>query len=143
MVRKRSISMGLASSPDLRLSVEWMRDDDEEPKERVLALSLRTLVEELPFDVWVLDVDDEVIFANATARKNWGKSGERGRTVEGAELESSVEEKWRTNNARALAGETVRHEVVSTEETTARSSVSSRPFAMRAASWALSASTST
>lgn len=89
-----------------------MVSDDEKTQERVLALSLRALVEQLPFDVWVRGLDDKIIFANAAALEHWGKSVEQGRTVAAGELEESVADTWRTTNERALAGETVRDEVV-------------------------------
>jgi PAS domain S-box-containing protein len=77
---------------------------------KLLGLSLRALVEQLPFDVWVRDPDDRIIFANAAVRQRW--PGAMDRTVETADIESSVAETWRTVNARALAGEIVKDEVV-------------------------------
>lgn len=83
------------------------RDIDEQ----LLALSLRTLVEALPFDVWVRDLGDNMIFANEALRRRWGPDLV-GRTVGTSGVESTVAETWRATNARALAGETVRDEVV-------------------------------
>ncbi|HSO37487.1 MAG TPA: ATP-binding protein [Labilithrix sp.] len=77
---------------------------------KMLGLSLRALVEELPFDVWIRDVDDRMVFANAALRRRW--PGVMDRTVEAAEVQSSVAETWRANNARALAGESVKDEVI-------------------------------
>ena len=77
---------------------------------KLLGLSLQALVEQLPFDVWVRDSEDRMVFANAALRGRW--PGVMDRTVETAEVRSSVAETWRTNNARALAGEIVRDEVV-------------------------------
>lgn len=86
-------------------------DDGDEIDEGLLALSLRTLVEELPFDVWVRDADDSMLYANAALRRRWGP-GVVGKTVGTSEVESEVAETWRAINARVLAGETVRDEVV-------------------------------
>jgi len=77
---------------------------------RLLGLSLRALVEQLPFDVWIRDADDHMVFANAALRRRW--PGVMDRTVETSDVQSSVAETWRSNNARALAGEIVKDEVV-------------------------------
>lgn len=77
---------------------------------KLLGLSLQALVEHLPFDVWIRDSDDRMVFANAALRRRW--PGVMDRTVETAEVQSSVAETWRVNNARALAGEIVKDEVV-------------------------------
>jgi PAS domain S-box-containing protein len=89
-----------------------MVDDDRDDKidERLLARSLRTLVEQLPFDVWVRDLNDKLIFANAALMHRW--PGVAGRTVGTSEIQPAVAETWRKTNARALAGETVKDEVV-------------------------------
>lgn len=79
-------------------------------EEKLLGLSLRVLVEQLPFDVWIRDADDRVVFVNEAVRQRW--PGVMGRTVETSEIQSSVAETWRTTNARALAGEVVKDEVV-------------------------------
>ena len=87
-----------------------MGDDENRIDDRHLAVALKTLVEELPFDVWVRDAEDNMIFANAALRRRW--PGVMGRTVDTAAITSSVAETWRTTNARALAGEAVKDEVV-------------------------------
>ena len=87
-----------------------MADGDDEIDIRFLALSLRALVEQLPYDVWVRDENDKVLFANASARRHWSSSV--GRTVRESELQANVAQTWQATNARALAGETVRDEVV-------------------------------
>jgi PAS domain S-box-containing protein len=93
------------------MGVEVEERDDDEIGERLLAISLRTLVEELPFDVWIRDADDKMIFANAALRRRWG-TGILGRTVTSSEVDPTVAERWKTTNRRALAGETVKDEVV-------------------------------
>lgn len=77
---------------------------------KFLGLSLRALVEQLPFDVWIRDSEDRMVFANAALRRRW--PGVMDRTVEAADVKSVVAETWRTTNARALAGEIVKEEVV-------------------------------
>ncbi|HSO34490.1 MAG TPA: PAS domain-containing protein, partial [Labilithrix sp.] len=91
-----------------------MAGDGDVLDDRFLALSLRALVEQLPFDVWIRDEKDKVLFANAAARRHWG--GGLGRTVEESVLQTGVAEAWQATNARALAGETVRDEVVYARE---------------------------
>src|SRR5689334_4917330 len=86
-----------------------MSSDDID--ERLLALSLRQLVEQLPYDVWIRDESDKMLFANAALRERWGK-GLEGRTVDETEVQAGVADTWRTTNARALAGETMRRESV-------------------------------
>jgi len=69
-----------------------------------LESSLQALVEQLPFDVWVRDADDRMVFANAALRRRW--PGVMDRTVETAEVQSSVAETWRVNaGARRRARE--------------------------------------
>ena len=87
-----------------------MADGDDEIDIRFLALSLRALVEQLPYDVWVRDENDKVLFANGAARRHW--SGSVGRTVDESEVQTTVAQTWRATNARALAGETVGDEVI-------------------------------
>lgn len=87
-----------------------MADGDDEIDIRFLAFSLRALVEQLPYDVWIRDENDKVLFANAAAQRHWSSSV--GGTVDESGLQSTVAKTWRVTNARALAGETVRDEVV-------------------------------
>lgn len=85
--------------------------EGDEIDEKLLALSLRTLVEQLPFDVWVRGVeDDRMLFANTALRDRWGPAL-LGHTVDSSGVTSDVAEKWRRVNARAIAGETVKDEV--------------------------------
>lgn len=90
----------------------WLRmaDDDDRSDERLLARALIALVEQLPFDVWVRGPDDKLIFANATARERWGAGAATG--AKSSAVEPAIAEKWRTANARALAGETIKEEDV-------------------------------
>jgi PAS domain S-box-containing protein len=86
-----------------------MGSDDLDP--RFLALSLRALVEELPYDVWIRDVNDNLVYANDALQRRWGQDV-LGRTVRTSGVKANVAETWRATNARVLAGETVRDEVV-------------------------------
>jgi signal transduction histidine kinase len=77
--------------------------------ERTLDHDLRSLVEQLPFDVWVRDREHRCLYANATCRARWpGLVGQL--DVDGAP-DADVAAIWRANNERALAGEIVRGEV--------------------------------
>ena len=49
-----------------------MAGDEDELDDKFLALALETLVEQLPFDVWIRDYDDRMLFANAALRRRWG-----------------------------------------------------------------------
>jgi PAS domain S-box-containing protein len=85
-------------------------DDSNLIDDRFLLDALRTLVEQLPFDVWVRDADDTMLFANDALRRNWGPIN--GRTVGASPVDAAVAETWARANARALAGETVKDEVI-------------------------------
>jgi signal transduction histidine kinase len=76
---------------------------------RTIDHDLRSLVEALPFDVWVRDPDHVCVYANEAARRRWPRLvGQL--DVDGAP-DAEVAAIWRGNNARALAGEIVRGEV--------------------------------
>lgn len=78
--------------------------------EKLFARALRTLVDCLPFDVWIRGADDTGLFANAAAQRRWKPLV--GRTVETTEVQPDVADRWHSNNARALEGEVVEDEAV-------------------------------
>lgn len=84
--------------------------DDSEIDEKLLARALRTLVDRLPFDVWIRDTDDKALFVNEATRRRWASVA--GNTVASTDVNSDIAARWRSNNARALAGETVEDEAV-------------------------------
>jgi len=72
-------------------------------------LRLRTAVESLPFDFFMLDNDGCYVMVNSVARANWGiYAGQRPEEVCPDEATLAL---WRSNNRRAFAGEVVRGEV--------------------------------
>lgn len=76
---------------------------------RTIDHDLRSLVEALPFDVWVRDRAHVCVYANEAARARWpGLVGQP--DVAGAPT-AEIAAIWRGNNDRALAGEIVRGEV--------------------------------
>lgn len=76
---------------------------------RTIDHDLRSLVEALPFDVWVRDRSHVCSYANAAARKRW--PGLVGQIDTAGAPDAEVAAIWRANNDRALEGEVVRGEV--------------------------------
>jgi PAS domain S-box-containing protein len=71
--------------------------------------SLRTLVESLPFDFWMMDAEGRYIVQNEVARRRWCDAV--GRRLEDLPVDERMRRLWLDNNQRAFAGETVREEV--------------------------------
>jgi PAS domain S-box-containing protein len=69
-----------------------------------------TIVESLPFDVFVLDPDNRYILQNSICKKNWGDV--IGKCPEDLPVNKETLNLWMDNNRRALSGETVVDEVV-------------------------------
>jgi two-component system NtrC family sensor kinase len=80
----------------------------EHEEERVTR-GFRALAEALPFDVWIRDMDERCIWANATCTANW--PGLVGHVPSNTSIPPSVRDRWRSNNAKAMSGEVVRGEV--------------------------------
>jgi signal transduction histidine kinase len=77
--------------------------------ENIIDRDLRTLAEHLPFDVWVRDLDNRIVYANPVAQARWGLPiGSR--PQDDATLPTETLALWLDNNRRALAGEVVRGE---------------------------------
>jgi PAS domain S-box-containing protein len=71
---------------------------------------LRAVIDSVPFDFFALDREGRYIMQNSVCRENWGDI--IGKTP--ADLGASAEtvRQWEDSNRRALAGETVRSEIV-------------------------------
>jgi diguanylate cyclase (GGDEF)-like protein/PAS domain S-box-containing protein len=69
---------------------------------------LRAIVESLPFDLWVCDLDGRYVLQNSAARRNWGDR--LGLRPEDTDSPPELVARWVEHNTRALAGETVRGE---------------------------------
>ncbi len=95
-------------------SVAWIVQDVTERREiadrlRQREILLETLIESLPFDLWVRDPEGRCTLANSTLCKRWGAAV--GKLPQEMGVEPEVLSVWEANNARALAGEVVREEV--------------------------------
>ena len=94
--------------------VLWMAQNVTE--HRTVATRLRereallsTLIESLPFDLWLLGRDGRYSLTNSTARQRWGDA--IGKRPADMQIAPEVLKTWEANNARAMAGEVVRGEV--------------------------------
>ncbi len=70
---------------------------------------LQAAVESLPFDFFMVDTDGYYAMFNSVAREHWGDH--TGRRPEDLCPDEATCELWRSNNARAFAGEVVKGEV--------------------------------
>jgi PAS domain S-box-containing protein len=94
--------------------VLWVAHDITERRDMASRLRERealldTLVESLPFDLWLLSPEGRYTLANSIARQHWGDSV--GKRPADMNARPEVLKIWESNNARALAGEVVRGEV--------------------------------
>jgi PAS domain S-box-containing protein len=71
---------------------------------------LRTAVESLPFDFFLIDTRGRYSMQNSTCRKNWGDL--TGKRPEDLEVDEETSALWKNNNSRAFAGEVVEAEVI-------------------------------
>jgi len=69
----------------------------------------KTIVENLPFDVFALDPDNRYILQNSICKKNWGDV--IGKSPEDLPVDKKTKDLWMDNNRCALLGETVTGEV--------------------------------
>ncbi len=86
------------------------RRAEEEVKAR--DVFIRTLVDNLPFDMYAMDINGRYTMQNATSRRNWGDVV--GKRVADLGLPPEVEARWRAEDARVLRGEVVRSEYSAT-----------------------------
>lgn len=96
--------------PELDEEVTRLRAENAALKQaaRLHELRLRTLIESLPFDFWMMDESGHYVAQNAASRRHWGEVvGAR----EAAAGDPAVVAEWQASNRRAFAGETVRSEV--------------------------------
>lgn len=68
-----------------------------------------SVIESLPFDIFVLDTSNRYILQNSICKKRWGNI--IGKCPEDLSLNNEIKFLWRDNNRRALAGETVAGQV--------------------------------
>jgi PAS domain S-box-containing protein len=70
----------------------------------------KAVIESLPFDAFVLDLDNRYILQNSICKKSWGDV--IGKSPEDLPVNEKTKYLWMDNNRRALSGETVAGEVV-------------------------------
>ncbi len=70
---------------------------------------LRTAIESVPFDFFLIDADGRYVLQNTSSRKHWGDVV--GKYPEEATEDAELLAHWQDNNRRAFAGEIVEEEV--------------------------------
>lgn len=70
---------------------------------------LRTAIDSLPCDFWMMDGSLRYTLLNAASREHWGDNVGRG--LDDLQLAQTTRAEWAEVNRRAFAGEIVRHEV--------------------------------
>jgi PAS domain S-box-containing protein len=70
---------------------------------------LRTVIESLPFDFFLIDQTGRYVMQNSTCRENWGNL--LGKRPEDLEVNEETLALWTNNNSRAFGGEVVEGEV--------------------------------
>ena len=68
-----------------------------------------TLIDNLPFDVFVIGSEGRYVLQNACCRNNWGDI--IGKRPEDVCADKETLALWKNNNARAFAGETIEEDV--------------------------------
>jgi PAS domain S-box-containing protein len=72
-------------------------------------MRLRTAIESLPFDFFIIDKDGRYVMQNSTCRDRWGDV--IGKRTEDLEVDEDNLTLWLNNNRRAFAGEVISDEV--------------------------------
>jgi len=70
---------------------------------------LRTIIESLPFDFFMLDTKGYYVMQNSSCRRRWGDIV--GKRPEDLNIDGQTTSFWLENNRRAFAGETVKGEI--------------------------------
>jgi PAS domain S-box-containing protein len=83
-----------------------------EAKLRESEARLRTAIDNLPCDFWVMDRSLRYTVLNAASREHWGDN--TGRSLDELKVAQTTRAEWGDVNQRAFAGEVVRHEVAYT-----------------------------
>ena len=76
---------------------------------RASEMRLRTAIESLPFDFFIIDDNGRYVMQNSTCRDRWGDV--IGKRTEDLEVDEDNLTLWLNNNRRAFAGEVIRGEV--------------------------------
>jgi len=81
-----------------------------EQKLRVSEARLRTAVESIPFDFFIIDDEHRIRIQNSVGKRIWGDL--RGKRIENAGIDEETAAVWKANNERVLAGEVVEDDVI-------------------------------
>jgi len=76
---------------------------------RASEMRLRTAIESLPFDFFIIDKNGRYVMQNSTCRDRWGDV--IGKRPEDLEVDGDNLTLWLNNNRRAFAGEVIKDEV--------------------------------
>lgn len=79
-----------------------------EARARASEVQLRTAIDSLPCDFWMMDKSGRYTLFNAASKANWGDH--TGQSLEELALNPETRQQWAANNRRAFAGEIVREE---------------------------------
>ncbi len=70
---------------------------------------LRTIINNLPFDLWVQDSEGRCILQTPESIRLWGDV--QGKTIDEIDISSEVVQRWRDTNAKVFEGDTLRGNV--------------------------------
>ncbi|CAM2899865.1 PAS domain-containing hybrid sensor histidine kinase/response regulator [Rariglobus hedericola] len=101
------LGFATATTGALRTEVDARRSIEKQLRES--EARLRTAIDGIPFDVWVMDLTNRYVLTNASSRENWGECVGKGLADLG--LTPEALKMWEEKNLRAFAGEVVRSEV--------------------------------
>ncbi len=93
------------------LAAEIASREEAEHGQRMSESRLQTVLESLPLEVWMTDVEGRYIYQNPASIGRWGKQIGR-RPDQFTDLPAEVGARWVEEDRRALAGELVRAEEV-------------------------------
>ncbi len=91
------------------LKKEAVEHKQTEEALRLSEARLRTTLNSIPFDFFILDKDSRYIMQNTDSKKIWGDI--TGKRPEDLVTDPSTLALWKENNRRAFAGETIKEEV--------------------------------
>ncbi|MFA6289798.1 MAG: PAS domain S-box protein [Opitutaceae bacterium] len=100
------LGFGAAVTGVLKAEIDERERIDEQL--RSSEAHLRTAIDNMPFDFWVMDESGRYVLINTVACQNWGNC--LGKTLADLDLPPETRKHWENNNRRAFAGELLRGE---------------------------------
>ncbi|MGA7828749.1 MAG: PAS domain S-box protein [Geobacteraceae bacterium] len=107
MSMRRATISGIDSLITLVRDISERKIAEEQIKSQ--EAQLRTLIDNLPFQLWAMDSNGRYFMQNAVSRECWGNT--IGKKPEEATIQKGIVKKWLSDNSRAFAGEVVKGEV--------------------------------